>query len=68
MSARIKTPQEGDVYIIINSSLMLSEDFTVTPEKQKAIDEANKKLDKGDKKEQLTYCISPELIFQKRSG
>ncbi|WP_244567495.1 YfdX family protein [Escherichia coli] len=45
-----KTPQEGDVYIIINSSLMLSEDFTVTPEKQKAIDEANKKLDKGDKK------------------
>ncbi|MCW0134708.1 hypothetical protein OIU89_08575 [Escherichia coli] len=47
---------------------MLSEDFTVTPEKQKAIDEANKKLDKGDKKEQLTYCISPELIFQKRSG
>lgn len=63
-----KTPQEGDVYIIINSSLMLSEDFTVTPEKQKAIDEANKKLDKGDKKEQLTYCISPELIFQKRSG
>ncbi|EOX7175672.1 YfdX family protein, partial [Escherichia coli] len=45
-----KTPQEGDVYIIINSSLMLSEDFTVTSEKQKAIDEANKKLDKGDKK------------------
>ncbi|EEZ5700005.1 YfdX family protein [Escherichia coli] len=45
-----KTPQEGDVYIIINSSLMLSEDFTVTPEKQKAIDEANKKLDKGNKK------------------
>jgi len=45
-----KTPQEGDVYIIINSSLMLSEDFTVTTEKQKAIDEANKKLDKGDKK------------------
>lgn len=45
-----KTPQEGDVYIIINSSLMLSEDFTVTLEKQKAIDEANKKLDKGDKK------------------
>ncbi|MCT6139971.1 YfdX family protein [Escherichia coli] len=45
-----KTPQEGDVYIIINSSLMLSEDFTVTSEKQKAIDDANKKLDKGDKK------------------
>lgn len=63
-----KTPQEGDVYIIINSSLMLSEDFTVTPEKQKAIDEANKNWIKVTKKEQLTYCISPELIFQKRSG
>ncbi|EFN6799956.1 hypothetical protein EO020_27415, partial [Escherichia coli] len=45
-----KTPQEGDVYVIINSQLTLAEDFTATPEKQKAIDEANKKLDKGDKK------------------
>ena len=45
-----KTPQEGDVYVIINSQLTLAEDFTATPEKQKVIDEANKKLDKGDKK------------------
>ncbi|EMU7669014.1 YfdX family protein [Escherichia coli] len=43
-------PQEGDVYVVINSQLMLAEDFTATPEKQKAIDEANKKLDKGDRK------------------
>ncbi|EFA5327398.1 YfdX family protein, partial [Escherichia coli] len=45
-----KAPQKDDVYVIINSQLTLAEDFTATPEKQKAIDEANKKLDKGDKK------------------
>ncbi|EFF0248831.1 YfdX family protein [Escherichia coli] len=45
-----KAPQKNDVYVIINSQLTLAEDFTATPEKQKAIDEANKKLDKGDKK------------------
>lgn len=63
-----KTPQEGDVYIIINSSLMLSEDFTVTPENRKLLMRPIKNWIKVTKKEQLTYCISPELIFQKRSG
>lgn len=45
-----KAPQEGDYYSIINTQLILAEDFKASPEKQKVINTANKKLSLGDKK------------------
>ncbi|OYA82890.1 hypothetical protein RW97_03649 [Escherichia coli] len=36
---------------------MFSEDYTVTPEKQKVIEEINKKWIKVTKNVQLKYCI-----------
>ncbi|WP_407905114.1 YfdX family protein [Escherichia coli] len=45
-----KAPQTGDFYVVIDSGLTLAEDFTVSPEKQEAINKANQKLSKGDKK------------------
>lgn len=45
-----KTPLAGDNYVVINASISLAEDFVATPEKQKAIDNANDKFKKGDHK------------------
>lgn len=45
-----KTPLAGDNYVVINASISLAEDFVATPEKQKAIDNANAKFKKGDHK------------------
>ncbi|ENY9605033.1 YfdX family protein [Escherichia coli] len=45
-----KAPQAGDFYVVIDSGLTLAEDFTVSTEKQEAINKANKKLSQGDKK------------------
>ncbi|OON42209.1 hypothetical protein BTJ39_01460 [Izhakiella australiensis] len=43
-------PNNGDSYVLINSSISQSENFTITPEKKAAIARANVKLAKGDRK------------------
>lgn len=45
-----KTPQPDDYYVVIDSNLTLSEDFVANDEKMKAIQDANAKINKGDKK------------------
>ncbi len=46
-----KTPQAGDSYLPIDTSLTLAEGFKATPEKQTAIGKANEHLSKGDHKQ-----------------
>lgn len=45
-----KTLQSDDFYVVIDSSLMLTEDFSANDEKKKAIQKANSHLSNGDKK------------------
>lgn len=45
-----KTPLSDDYYVVIDSNLTLSEDFVANDEKMKAINDANAKINKGDKK------------------
>ncbi|HGE5896213.1 TPA: YfdX family protein [Escherichia coli] len=45
-----KTLQPDDFYVVIDSSLMLTEDFSTNDEKKKAIQKANSHLSNGDKK------------------
>ncbi|WP_392559721.1 YfdX family protein [Orbus mooreae] len=41
---------KNDSYVVIDATISLAENYVVTPEKQSAIDKANEKLRKGDKK------------------
>lgn len=41
---------KNDNYVVIDASISLAENYVVTPEKQAAIDKANEKLQKGDRK------------------
>ena len=45
-----KTLRSDDFYVVIDSSLMLTEDFQADDEKKKAIQKANAHLSNGDKK------------------
>lgn len=45
-----KTNLKNDRYVVINAAMGISENYVATPEKQAAINRANEKLGKGDKK------------------
>lgn len=47
-----KNPEliKNDKYVVIDASISLAENYVITPEKQSAVDKANAKLKKGDRK------------------
>ncbi|EBB6289093.1 YfdX family protein [Salmonella enterica] len=45
-----KTPIDGDGYVVINATMAVSEDYQASEAKNKAVRDANEKLNKGDRK------------------
>lgn len=45
-----KTPIDGDGYVVINATMSVSEDYQASEAKNKAVQDANERIKKGDKK------------------